>query len=199
MKMSGKDVAHLLIILGVGGYSFYGSMTETGLGGWMNDAQLAFSETYSVQVSVLLALCLVSVLTLLAQIAWNIVSGSQDGLEQSIGYRLFFGANATPATPSASQEKVIPQTAVREKQPMTDNPRLPKASDFPPGTAFVINEFDVPLVSVPNMDNKTVSWFNWYGGVPRAYDPSSLKQGNSWDADSFEEWVGIVEASLKRT
>ena len=191
--MSGKDVVHLLIILGVGGYSFYGSMTETGLGGWMNYAQMATSETYSVQISVLLALCLVSVLTLLAQIAWNIGSGSQDGLEQSLGYRLFFGANATPATPPASQEKVIPQTAAREKQPMSDNPRLPKASDFPPGTEFVINEFDVPLASVPGK-----GWFNWYGGVPRAYDPSSLKQGNSWDADSFEQWVGIVEASLKK-
>lgn len=192
MKMSGKDVAHLLIILGVGGYSFYGSMTETGLGGWMNYAQLAISEAYSVQVSVLLALCLVSVLTLLAQIAWDIVSGSQDVLKQSIGYRLFFGANATPATPPALQGRVIPQTAARERKPMSDNPRLPKASDFPPGTAFVINEFDVPLASVPGK-----GWFNWYGGVPRAYDPSSLKQGNSWDADSFEEWVGIVEASLK--
>ena len=194
MKMSGKDVAHLLILLGVGGYSFYGSMTETGLGGWLNDAQLAFSETYSVQISVLLAFCLVSVLTLLVQIAWNIVSGSQDGFEQSIGYRLFFGANATPATPPALQKRVDPQTAARERKPMSDNPRLPKASDFPPGTAFVINEFDVPLASVPGK-----GWFNWYGGVPRAYDPSSLKQGNSWDADSFEEWVGIVEASLKRS
>jgi len=193
MKMSGKDVTHLLIILGVGGYSFYGSMTGTGLGGWLNDAQLAFSETYSVQVSVLLALCLVSVLTLLAQIAWNIVSGSQDGFEQSIGYRLFFGVKTTPATPHALQGRVIPQTTARKWKHRSDNPRLPKASDFPPGTEFVINEFDVPLVSVPGK-----GWFNWFGGVPRAYDPSFLKQGNSWDADSFEEWIRIVEASLKR-
>jgi len=88
---------------------------------------------------------------------------------------------------------VILQTAVREWKPMSDNPRLPKASDFPPGTEFVINEFDVPLASVPGK-----GWSNWFGGVPRAYDPSFLKQGNSWDADSFEEWVRIVEASLKR-
>jgi len=79
------------------------------------------------------------------------------------------------------------------------DPRLPKASDFPPGTAFVINEFDVPLVSVPNTDNKTVSWFSWYGGKPVAYDPSYLKQGNSWDADSFEKWLEIVEDSLQMT
>jgi len=79
---------------------------------------------------------------------------------------------------------------------LSADPRLPKASDFPPGTAFVINEFDVPLVSIPDSDNKTVTWFNWYGGVPRVYDPSYLQQGNSWDADSFEEWVGIVKESL---
>ncbi len=82
-----------------------------------------------------------------------------------------------------------------------DNPPLPKASDFPPGTAFVINEFDVPLVSVPDTakGSSEVSWFNWYGGFPRPYDPSHLKPGDALDADSFEEWVGIVEASLKRT
>jgi hypothetical protein len=76
---------------------------------------------------------------------------------------------------------------------MSDNPRLPKASDFPPGTGFVIKEFNVPLTLVPGK-----GWFNWFGGVPRAYDPSSLKPGNNWDADSFEQWVGIVEASLKK-
>jgi len=80
--------------------------------------------------------------------------------------------------------------------PLSADPRLPTASDFPPGTAFVINEFDVPLVSIPDSGNKTVTWFNWYGGVPRVYDPSYLKQGNSWDAKSFEEWVGIVKESL---
>ncbi len=191
--MSGKDVAHLLIILGVGGYSFYGSMTETGLGSWMNSVQLAISETYSVQVSILLALGLVSVLTLLVQMAWNIVSGSQDDFKQSIGYRLFFGAKTPPATPPSVQGRGILQTAAHEWKSMGDNRRLPKASDFPPGTEFVINEFDVPLAFVPGK-----GWFNWLGGVPRAYDPSFLKQGNHWDADSFEQWVGIVEASRKR-
>ncbi len=194
MKMSGKDVIHLLIVLSVGFYSFYGSMTETGLGGWMNDAQSAISGTYSVEISVLLAIGLVSVLTLLAEIVWNIVSGSKRGFEQSIGYRLLFGAGATSATPHASQERVILKTAEREKRPMSDDPRLPKASDFPTGTAFVIKEFDVPLAFVPGK-----GWFNWYGGVPRPYDPTFLKQGNNWDAGSFEEWVQIIEASLKRT
>jgi hypothetical protein len=77
---------------------------------------------------------------------------------------------------------------------MRDEPRLPTASDFPPGTEFVIDNFDVPLVFVPH-----TGWFNWFGGVPGAFDPSGLKQGENRPAHSFEEWVGIVEASLKRT
>ncbi len=71
--------------------------------------------------------------------------------------------------------------------------KLPKASDFPPGTTFVIKELDVPLAFVPGK-----GWFNWFGGVPGPYDPSSLKPDNNRDADSFEEWIGIVQASLKR-
>jgi hypothetical protein len=192
INMSGKDVVHLLIILGVGGYSFIGSMTESGLGGWMNDAQLVFFETYSVEISVLLAIGLVSVLTLLVEIVWNIVSGSKHSFEQSMSYRLLFGANAPPVKDPASQDGVIPPTAEREKKPMRDDPRLPKASDFPTGTTFVIKEFDVPLAYVPSK-----GWFNWYGGSPRPYDVTGLKPGNNWAADSFEQWLGIVEASLK--
>jgi hypothetical protein len=75
---------------------------------------------------------------------------------------------------------------------MSDNAALPKASDFPRGTTFVIKEFDVPLAWIPGQ-----GWVNWFGGVPRPYDPSSLKVDNNWPADSFEEWVQIVEASLK--
>ena len=69
--------------------------------------------------------------------------------------------------------------------------RLPKASDFPSGTEFVVKEFDVPLVWIPGQ-----GWFNWYGGKPRPYDPSFLKVDNNWPAESFEAWVEIVEASL---
>ena len=75
---------------------------------------------------------------------------------------------------------------------MSDNSQLPKISDFPPGTKFVIKEFDVPLVWVPWQ-----GWFNWFGGTPRRYDESFLRVDNNWPAESFEEWVGIVEASLK--
>ncbi len=70
-------------------------------------------------------------------------------------------------------------------------PELPRASDFPQGTQFVIKEFDVPLVHIPGQ-----GWFNWYGGQPRPYDATALKVDNNWPAASFEEWAGIVQASL---
>ena len=71
--------------------------------------------------------------------------------------------------------------------------RLPSASDFPPGTRFVIKEFDVPLVCVPGE-----GWLNWFGGSPRPYDINMLRVDNNWPADSFEEWVGVVEQSMSR-
>ncbi len=69
---------------------------------------------------------------------------------------------------------------------------LPRASDFPPGTRFVIKEFDVPLVDIPGQ-----GWFNWWGGKPRPYDVRNLKIDNNWPAPSFEDWVGLVAASLR--
>jgi hypothetical protein len=71
------------------------------------------------------------------------------------------------------------------------NERLPKASDFPPGTEFVIKEFDVPLANVPGE-----GWVNWWGGSPSPYDVKMLKVDNNWPADSFEQWVKIVEDNL---
>ena len=126
INMSGKDVVHLLIMLGVGGYSFIGSMTESGLGGWMNDAQLAFFETYSVETGVLMAIGVVSVLTLLVEIVWNIVSESTHSFEQSMSYRLLFGASAPPVKTPDSQDGVILPTAEREKKPMNDDLDFPK-------------------------------------------------------------------------
>lgn len=76
---------------------------------------------------------------------------------------------------------------------MGDKSRLPKRSDFPSDAEFVIKEFDVPLVRVPGD-----GWFNWFGGTPQPYDASSLRVDNNWPAESFEEWVGIVAASLRR-
>jgi hypothetical protein len=74
---------------------------------------------------------------------------------------------------------------------LTTNDKLPKRSDFPSAAEFVIKEFDVPLVRYPDG-----GWFNWFGGTPRAYNASSLRVDNNWPAESFEEWVGIVAASM---
>jgi hypothetical protein len=75
---------------------------------------------------------------------------------------------------------------------MSDETQLPRSSDFPPGTEFVIKEFSVPLVRVPGR-----GWCNWFGGTSRPYDASSLRVDNHWPAESFEEWLRVVEASLK--
>ena len=75
---------------------------------------------------------------------------------------------------------------------MSDKLQLPKRSDFPPGSEFVIKEFDLPLVRIPDR-----GWFNWYGGSPRPYDVSFLRVDNNWPAESFDEWIGVIQASLK--
>jgi len=93
------------------------------------------------------------------------------------------------STPSPRSAPAGGGDAVRA---MNDGSRLPQSSDFPSGTEFVIKEFDVPLVCVPGR-----GWFNWFGGTPRPYDPKSLRVDNNWPAESFEEWVGVVEASMK--
>ena len=69
--------------------------------------------------------------------------------------------------------------------------KLPKESDFPEGTEFYIKEFNVPLVHIPSK-----GWFNWFGGSPREYDVKNLKPGNNWPAESFKEWVRIVDETL---
>jgi hypothetical protein len=76
---------------------------------------------------------------------------------------------------------------------MNDDASLPKASDFPPGTTFMIKESDVPLAWIPGR-----GWVNWFGGAPRPYDPRALHVDNNRHAGSFEEWVRIVEASLEK-
>jgi hypothetical protein len=71
---------------------------------------------------------------------------------------------------------------------------IPERADFPPGTAFVIKEFDVPLARLPRGD--LCEWFNWFGGTPRPYAADHLKPGNNWPAATFEEWAALVKASL---
>ena len=75
-----------------------------------------------------------------------------------------------------------------------ETPRLPVAADFPPGTRFVIYEFDSPYASVPGQ-----GWFSWWGGVPRPSDMPhrQFKSGNNWNADSFEQWLAIIKETMK--
>lgn len=65
-------------------------------------------------------------------------------------------------------------------------------SDFPEGAQFVIKEFDIPLVLIPEK-----GWFNWFGGKPRQYDVTGLKPGNNWPAESFEDWEKLVKDSIR--
>jgi len=121
MKMSGKDAATLVIVLGVCGYSYYGSETGTGPIGWLNYAQQAIFGSYSWKGSLLLALCLMGGLVVLVEFGWKKVSGSTDDGEQGVGSRILFGPRATPsigtapqkpATSLAAQGKILLQTAV---------------------------------------------------------------------------------------
>jgi hypothetical protein len=76
---------------------------------------------------------------------------------------------------------------------MSIPPRLPVATDFPPGTEFVIYEFDRPLANVPGK-----GWFTWWGGVARPFNPvGRLKPDNNWNAGTFEEWISVIAATMK--
>jgi hypothetical protein len=58
----------------------------------------------------------------------------------------------------------------------------------------MIFEWDVPLAGIP--EGGRCKWINWYGGKPRDYDVTRLKVDNNWPADSFEEWVALIRASI---
>jgi hypothetical protein len=75
---------------------------------------------------------------------------------------------------------------------------LPKESDFPKGTEFYIKDWDVPLSKQPDSNGQTVSYFNWYGGKPRPYPVDSLKIDNNWPADSFSQWLKLIEKSTQK-
>jgi len=70
--------------------------------------------------------------------------------------------------------------------------RVPTEDDFPEGTDFIIKEFNVPLADVPGK-----GLINWFGGSPRPYDVKQLKVDNNWPADSFEQWIEVVRASIR--
>ncbi len=80
---------------------------------------------------------------------------------------------------------------------MLKRTELPKETDFPVGTKFYLFEWDVPLSKEPNKDGKTVSYFNWYGGNKKPYPIERLKIDNNWPADSFEQWLHIIEESMQ--
>ncbi|ODC02922.1 hypothetical protein BFW38_04500 [Terasakiispira papahanaumokuakeensis] len=73
---------------------------------------------------------------------------------------------------------------------------MPQEEDFPKGTAFYIFEWDVPLSKEPNADGQTVSYFNWFGGEKKPYPIERLKIDNHWPADSYAQWIKVIEASL---
>ena len=56
--------------------------------------------------------------------------------------------------------RVMPRFNLRQPNgtAMTENPRLPAATEFPARTEFVIYEFDSSLVSIPGK-----GWFSWWG------------------------------------
>ncbi|WP_185231690.1 hypothetical protein [Teredinibacter franksiae] len=68
--------------------------------------------------------------------------------------------------------------------------RIPREEEFPKGTRFYIKEFDVPLAMIP--EEESVAWYNWFGGEPKRYDVSNLKQENNWEAESFTEWQQLI-------
>jgi hypothetical protein len=75
-------------------------------------------------------------------------------------------------------------------------PRVPSPDEFPAGTRFVVYEFDLPLACIP--ENGLAKWISWLSGLPRPFDPSSLKVDNNWPADSYEAWAALIDASIQR-
>jgi hypothetical protein len=76
---------------------------------------------------------------------------------------------------------------------LPEEPHIPLQTEFPVGTSFVVKEGDVPLAFIP-----TIGWVNWFGGIPRPYDPHNLKVDNNCPAESFEAWIALVVDSIKQ-
>jgi len=130
-----------------------------------------------------------------ARLMWFILATG--GIVAIIAFLVWDQVTRRRGADSAVSQRFLPRsgpdTVAARSDSMSDNLPLPTASDFQPGTTFVIKEFDVPLVQLPNG-----KWMNWYGGTPRQYDTQFLKVDNNWPAESFEEWLEIVKASIKK-
>ncbi|MDH0893408.1 MULTISPECIES: hypothetical protein [unclassified Pseudomonas] len=73
---------------------------------------------------------------------------------------------------------------------------LPKETDFPLDTEFIIKDFDAPLFCGP-VDG-CCEWFNWHGGKSRPYAVENPKTDNNWPASSFSEWVVLIQAPIEK-
>lgn len=107
MKMSKKDVAILVIVLGVGGYSYHASETGTGPIGWLDYAQRAIFGSYSETGSYLLALFLVFALAALALAVWKKVFKSRHRDKRGAGPRIPSGTRATPSAALAPRGRMV--------------------------------------------------------------------------------------------
>ena len=75
------------------------------------------------------------------------------------------------------------------------NNGLPKESDFPEGTRFLIKDWDIPLSTGSYKGNKAL-YTSWYGGIPHPHPSETLKIDNNWPADSYTHWLEIIEKSM---
>lgn len=83
----------------------------------------------------------------------------------------------------------------KKREKSASKPRVPKLSEFPAGTEFIVKESHVPLARIPGDGN--CIWVSWYGGKARPFDVAWLKIDNNWSVKSFDSWAKVVKASLK--
>lgn len=76
---------------------------------------------------------------------------------------------------------------------------LPKESDFPPGTEFVIKDGDELYVIVPVPDDVPMGEgaFSWPGGWEAQF-PTSANLGDAERDVPFERWLEVARAVLKK-
>ena len=68
---------------------------------------------------------------------------------------------------------------------------LPKLSDFPPGTRFLVRYGDSPAVAEPGKLP-----FSWFGGKPNPLPTSFIEDGHMSPEVTFPEWLEVLKASI---